>query len=236
MVRDRCGRLVWLVAVSILAAAVAAAGPPVQELKAKKPKLHTKDGYTSVVVWRVGVTDPTGGVAGLHPRLVVGPPGSADRVRTGAVVEMSPGEFLNAYAYVTAVEGGWQRSADPARFDGLYVVEARPGSFEWFQLKLDRADSGVGSSLQVFNLAASPCVIPDGRVLYLGRLDLTVADGAAERNTVTASEGDAAADLAAAAALFGPVMSAVGGEPDLRCRLSSDSADAAAPAGAGGPS
>ena len=57
-----------------------------------------------------GVTDPTGGVAGLHPRLVVGPPGSADRVRTGAVVEMSPGEFLNAYAYVTAVEGGWQHT------------------------------------------------------------------------------------------------------------------------------
>ena len=104
------------------------------------------------MLWRIQVKDLTGDASGYFPRVVIGPPGSSERITSGTIVEASPGDYFSTHATASPVEGEWIHEGERHTFDGLFAVEVIPGTYEWFQFKLDEKNIGIGSSVAVLTL------------------------------------------------------------------------------------
>jgi hypothetical protein len=226
--RGRPCRLGLLVAALLALGASPGRTPrPMLDLNPKKPALHANDGFRSVLFWRVRVEDRTGEIAGLNPRLVVGPPGSAERLKSGRVVSMDFSEYQATHYTASAVRGEWQRSGSTAVFDGLYAVEARPGSYELFAFSLDREREGIGDSAAVIPLAPGPCTVGSEQLLYLGELRVTVEGPEPKsdlfRLLLEPAPGDLAAmtqrDLESLRTLFPDILKLLPREPGTGCSV-----------------
>lgn len=197
------------------------AAQPMQDLNPKKPKLHAKDDYRSIVFWRVCINDLTGDTTGYHPRLVIGPPGSSERVSSGQLISMSPMEYLSSHATTSSVEGAWEKGESLTSFDGLYAVEARAGTYEFFQFKLDRKNTGIGSSAAVITLPPNPCSIKPDQLLYAGELVVTVEGRKPGTNeyavVVKTTTGNQIRDSEALWQLFPGLKELFSMEPRLDC-------------------
>ena len=136
---------------------------PMLDLKSKDPRLHTEQGYASVLFWRLRLEDRTGDCYAFYPRFTFGPPGSARRATSGQLVPMTPGEYFETHFTASAVQDQWEKRGEVSMFDGLYAVEARPGRYEMFQFKLHRKKDEFGSLAFAVNLGERlldvPCLI-----------------------------------------------------------------------------
>ena len=193
---------------------------PKLDLSTKKPQLHA--GFASVLFWRVHIEDRSGDLAGLEPRFVVGPPGSAERVRSGVLTEMGPSEYFSTHYRPSSVQGRWERQGKSASYDGLFAVEARPGTVEVFQfaLTLDRGGD-LDRSVAMLPLGARLCGIEAGKLIYLGTLRVTAerTDPKARlfRFQLEPGDSDLPRDLEMMRKLFPAPLASLPTEPETPC-------------------
>jgi hypothetical protein len=147
---------------------------PMLDLKSKDPRLHTEQGYASVLFWRLRLEDRTGDCAAFYPRFTFGPPGSAKRATSGQLVPMTPGEYFKTHFTASAAQGRWEKKGEAHVFDGLYAVEARPGPYEVFQFKLHRKKEEFGSLAFAVNLGEQLLDVAAGQLLYLGEINIII--------------------------------------------------------------
>jgi hypothetical protein len=221
--KARCVRHALVAAAAALAGSVAIGGGtprPMLDLNPKKPQLHA--GYQSVLFWRVRIEDRSGDLVGLEPRFVVGPTGSAERVRSGKVVTASPEEYFSTHYRPSAVQGRWERHGGQATYEGLFAVEARPGTVEFFQFALTSGRGGdLDRSAAMVPIGARVCAIAAGKLIYLGALSITVerVDPKDDRYRFVFEEGPDSlhGDLETVRTLFPVPLAALPADPDLTC-------------------
>jgi len=219
---DRFVRTLVIIVTAMAATAAIGAGVPrpMLDLNPKKPQLHA--GYQAVLFWRVHIEDRSGDLVGLEPRFVVGPPGSAERVRSGKVVSVTPEEYFSTHYRPSAVQGRWERRGAQATYDGLFAVEARPGTVEFFMFALTSGRGGdLDRSATMLPIGARVCAIAADKLIYLGALSITVerVDPKDDQYRFVFEEGAASlqGDLEAMRALFPVPLASLPAEPDLTC-------------------
>jgi hypothetical protein len=154
--------------------------PPAQALRSTARSLDGEHGYSAVAVWSVRIVDSTGTLSNLEPKFSIGPPGAVDTLRThaatGQAVPMSPGTYLSSYATVEPAQGSWAARDTGVVYDGVFVVELRPGSHAFFHLRLESETQSGGwkrSSWLSVPLDAV-CAVEAARVYDLGILEVAV--------------------------------------------------------------
>ncbi len=223
--RSRGARFVFVPAVVaatlFLSMSAGAATPrPMRDLSTKKPQLHA--GFASVLFWRVHIEDHSGDLRGLEPRFLVGPPGSAERVKSGVLTEMSASEYFATHYRPSAVQGRWTRQGESASYDGLFAVEARPGPVEFFRFALSLERGGdLDRSVAMLPIGPHVCSIESQKLIYLGTLRITAdrADPKARlfRFRLEPEDGDLPRDLETMRALFPAPMASLPAQPEIPC-------------------
>jgi hypothetical protein len=136
---------------------------------------------------------------------------------------MGPGDYFSSHATASAIEGKWKSNGEVERFEGFYAVEAKPGTYEWFQFKLDTERSGIGSSVSVVTLPPSPCTIGERELLHLGHLVIVVEERIgstdAYRMRVATGSLDLENDLSTARRLVPKALAGLPTDPATRCAL-----------------
>ncbi|MFH1148227.1 MAG: hypothetical protein V1736_11040 [Pseudomonadota bacterium] len=159
---------------------------PARGLTKDSVTLAREHGFTAIAVWSLRIEDQTGKLKGMQPKFSIGPFGAAENLReylaTGQARKMAGAAYMSSYSTVTPFDGTWTDKNGKAVYDGLFVVELRPGEREFFQVRLESRDEYKTPWVErrveqwVSVPLDAPCRVAANMVYDLGLLDIVITE------------------------------------------------------------